>query len=274
MAASADDHKLRGNVFFMQQLYDDAIREYGIAIVRNPSVPAYYTNRALCFIRMGQHDRAIADAEKAIDLDSTLAKGHYLMGQALLLDNNRLDAAINALRKAHSLAIEQQVLSVEEIGQKLREAKKKKWEIMDARRRKNDSELHQYLTALVERDRQRQTSQLHPDNLQDIEDTNAQFDNRLSEITGLFTRADDLGKRREIPDHFIGKISFELMSDPVVTPSGITYDRSEIISHLRKIGRFDPLSRQPMTESDLIPNLALRDTIADFLAANGWAIDY
>ena len=30
-------------------------------------------------------------------------------------------------------------------------------------------------------------------------------------------------QRREVPDYLCGKISFELMSDPCITPSGITY---------------------------------------------------
>jgi len=28
---------------------------------------------------------------------------------------------------------------------------------------------------------------------------------------------------RDVPDYLCGKISFELLSDPVITPSGITY---------------------------------------------------
>ncbi len=28
---------------------------------------------------------------------------------------------------------------------------------------------------------------------------------------------------RDVPDHMCGKISFDLLSDPVITPSGITY---------------------------------------------------
>ena len=30
-------------------------------------------------------------------------------------------------------------------------------------------------------------------------------------------------QKREVPDHLCGRISFELMKDPVITPSGITY---------------------------------------------------
>ena len=38
---------------------------------------------------------------------------------------------------------------------------------------------------------------------------------------------------RDVPDYLCGKISFEIMKDPVITPSGITYDRKDIEQHLQ-----------------------------------------
>ena len=40
---------------------------------------------------------------------------------------------------------------------------------------------------------------------------------------------------REVPDYLCGKISFEIMKDPVITPSGITYDKKDIEEHLQVI---------------------------------------
>lgn len=39
----------------------------------------------------------------------------------------------------------------------------------------------------------------------------------------LCTMYDFAFQRREVPDYLCGKISFELMTDPYITPSGITY---------------------------------------------------
>ncbi|KAJ1330060.1 hypothetical protein BSLG_009782 [Batrachochytrium salamandrivorans] len=66
-------------------------------------------------------------------------------------------------------------------------------------------------------------------------------------------------------------LTFEMMTDPMVTPSGITYDRTEILKHLRKVGPFDPISREPLNASQLIPNLSMREAIDDYLDKNGWA---
>lgn len=40
-------------------------------------------------------------------------------------------------------------------------------------------------------------------------------------------------QKRDVPDYLCGKISFEVLRDPVVTPSGITYDRKDIEEHLQ-----------------------------------------
>ena len=64
-----------------------------------------------------------------------------------------------------------------------------------------------------------------------------------------------------MPDYFVDLISFEVMTDPVITPSGITYERSAILEHLEKVGMFDPLSRSRLTAYDLVPNIALKGFI-------------
>ncbi|KAJ3116010.1 Cytoplasmic GTPase/eEF2-like protein (ribosomal biogenesis) [Phlyctochytrium bullatum] len=93
-------------------------------------------------------------------------------------------------------------------------------------------------------------------------------DERLTQLTALLSVADEEGKKREVPEAFLGKISFEMMVDPVITPAGITYDRTEILSHLRKIGHWDPLARIPLTEKELVSNLALKEVIDAFLEKN------
>lgn len=40
-------------------------------------------------------------------------------------------------------------------------------------------------------------------------------------------------QKREVPDYLCGKISFEILREPVITPSGITYERKDIEEHLQ-----------------------------------------
>lgn len=48
------------------------------------------------------------------------------------------------------------------------------------------------------------------------------------------------------------------MQDPVITPSGITYDRKDIEEHLQRVGHFDPVTRTTLTADQLTPNLAMK----------------
>jgi len=76
-----------------------------------------------------------------------------------------------------------------------------------------------------------------------------------------------------VPDYLIDNITFSIMHDPVVTKHGQSYERATILEHLRR-SKTDPLTREPLTEEDLRPNLALRAACEEFMQANGWAVDY
>ncbi|KAJ3191892.1 STIP1 y and U box-containing protein 1 [Irineochytrium annulatum] len=272
---TAEDLKQKGNKHFADGDYAAAVESYSHAIIRSPTNPVYFTNRALAHLRLHHPDRTVLDCRSAVELDPRNVKGWYLMGQALCEgENPRFSEAIASLRKAYALAIEQRVSYAEEIAAAYRKARAKRWEVGDRRRREERSDLYRYLTGMVERDRNRQLSQLAAGDEESRQEVNSAADERLSQIAALCGAADEEAKRREVPDAFLGKISFEIMTDPVLAPSGITYDRTEILSHLRKIGQWDPLARTPLSESDLHPNLALKELIEAFLEKNGWAADY
>lgn len=58
----------------------------------------YYTNRALCYVKLQQHDKALADCKHALELDSQSVKAHFFLGQCHLELEN-YDEAIGNLQK-------------------------------------------------------------------------------------------------------------------------------------------------------------------------------
>lgn len=56
-----------------------------------------YTNRALCYLKLGQWQEAIEDCQQAIQIDSSLVKGHFFMGQALV-ELKKFDDALVCLK--------------------------------------------------------------------------------------------------------------------------------------------------------------------------------
>ncbi|ODV79038.1 U-box-domain-containing protein [Suhomyces tanzawaensis NRRL Y-17324] len=117
--------------------------------------------------------------------------------------------------------------------------------------------------------------------LSDVSSTNDISSNRNSVFSSNVDRTyhDDLVEttlsNKEIadqittdaPDTLLDPISFNLFSDPVITPSGITYEKLHLVEHLQKKGKFDPLTRAPLTESQLYPNLLVKDAVEDYISS-------
>uniref|UniRef100_A0A0E0MJX1 U-box domain-containing protein n=1 Tax=Oryza punctata TaxID=4537 RepID=A0A0E0MJX1_ORYPU len=63
------------------------------------------------------------------------------------------------------------------------------------------------------------------------------------------------------PQHFMCPISLQPMHDPVTSPTGISYDRRAIHRWLAAGHASCPVTGQPLSLSDLTPNLTLRRLI-------------
>ena len=53
-----------------------------------------------------------------------------------------------------------------------------------------------------------------------MEKIEVETDGRIAEVSSLFAKVDDRRQKRDVPDFICGKISFEILKDPVITPSG------------------------------------------------------
>ena len=70
-----------------------------------------------------------------------------------------------------------------------------------------------------------------------------------------------------IPNAYICPISFEIMSDPVVTSDGFTYERKHIMQWLESHST-SPSTGATLESTFLIPNVTVRGLILDFLEEN------
>eukprot|EP01004_Peranema_trichophorum_P002409 NODE_1470_length_1939_cov_123.752203_g1247_i0.p1 GENE.NODE_1470_length_1939_cov_123.752203_g1247_i0~~NODE_1470_length_1939_cov_123.752203_g1247_i0.p1 ORF type:complete len:566 (+),score=122.81 NODE_1470_length_1939_cov_123.752203_g1247_i0:61-1758(+) len=66
--------KERGNEFFKNQKFPEAIKEYTEAINRNPNDATYYSNRAAAYMKMGEYPQANKDCEKALEINPDFVK--------------------------------------------------------------------------------------------------------------------------------------------------------------------------------------------------------
>ncbi|KAH7943859.1 hypothetical protein HPB52_012002 [Rhipicephalus sanguineus] len=283
-----------GNKLFTARKYEDAISCYSKAIIKSPSTATYFTNRALCYLKLQQWELACQDCRRALDLDPSSVKGHFFLGQALQEMDN-YDEAVKYLQRANDLAREQKLNFGDDIACQLRLARKRRWQLIEEKRLQQEIELQTYLNQLILLDKQKRVQEMKMMGTRqgDIERVEAALDKYISELNNIFAKVDERRRKREVPDYLCGKISFEIMREPVITPSGITYDRRDIEEHLQaigpnpnqdasltmcslliRVGHFDPVTRTPLTQDQLIPNLAMKEVVDGFLAENEWALDY
>ncbi|KAK4389442.1 Hsp70-Hsp90 organizing protein 3 [Sesamum angolense] len=76
----ADEEREKGNQYFKEQKYPEAVRHYTEALKRNPTDPKAYSNRAACYTKLGAMPEALKDAEKCLELDPTFSKGYTRKG--------------------------------------------------------------------------------------------------------------------------------------------------------------------------------------------------
>lgn len=283
---NAQQLKEMGNTLFSSRKFNDAVICYSKAIIKNPNVPHYFTNRALCYIKLQKWELACADCRRALDpsMDPGNVKGHFFLGQALF-ELNCYDESIKHLQRAHDLTREQMQYFGDDISGLLRLVRKKRWNTQEERRIAEEIELQSHLSRLLLDDKDRQVDALLSQHSSQggggdgevetlVSRLEVQCDEQIAQLNQLFTKADDNRRKRDVPDYLCGKISFEILRDPVITPSGITYDRKDIQEHLSRVGHFDPVTRADLTADQLIPNLAMKEVVDTFTQENEWVHDF
>ena len=99
------EHKDRGNKLFKENKLTEAVAEYSQAIMGDRHDPFFYSNRALCYIKLNQFEAALSDATSASDIDPTDTKFQYRAAMAWSGIGNH-ERAIEILRNLVVLAKE------------------------------------------------------------------------------------------------------------------------------------------------------------------------
>ncbi|KAL3688290.1 hypothetical protein R1sor_014599 [Riccia sorocarpa] len=293
--------KDQGNMYFKKERLGAAIDAYTEAITLCPVVPTYWTNRALCHRKRNEWERVEADCRKALELDKDSVKAHYMLGLALL-QSKQYGEAIKQLEKALELGRggKPGTYMVEEIWQELAKARYSEWQQAALIREQRQQELKELCKRLLTEDYERKLA-LADDNTPsrpqkpveidgvihlDDEDEAAPEDGKsrssredltriheiqLSTLDDVFNKASAPDHPSEVPDHLCCKITMDIFRDPVITPSGVTYERATLVEHLRKVGKFDPVTRTALTTEQIVPNLAMKEAVQAYLDEHGWA---
>jgi len=257
-AQDAEHSKHQGNLLFQKQKYAAACELYTEAILQSEQkwhVP--YLNRAMANEKRLRWKEAKEDLEKCLKLDHDNVKATYHLGVCVCMlpeeieDNYKKGAEI--LEKSLFLAREYDESQVDLIWRSL--AKSKYMEHCE--KAKERRKVYESLEAKLS----------HPGFVPLTEDDARVLRERVNE-------AKEKDERKQAPDAFCCPLSLEMYREPVVSPSGNSYERSAIEQYIKqqheKYGRekkvADPL--QPdcsITLDSLHPNIALRNIVREYL---------
>ncbi|EEP77384.1 conserved hypothetical protein [Uncinocarpus reesii 1704] len=256
-------------------------------IQKTPGDPVLFNNRALVRIKLESWAGAEHDARIAIGLyapkNPAALKPQFYLSQALL-GLSRPTEAYEVALAAYKTSIETKNPNSEPLSKTILRAKQAIWAAKESARLRETNETLRQVEELLESDLERELEQLRQRfEAAEIGEVGYAEDQRIlrdearkkvEDVREVFAAAKggDM-KERVVPDYLIDSISFEIMHDPVVTPSGHSFDRVSILKHLQQ-NPFDPITRSPMTAKDVRPNYALKAACEEFLEKNGWAVDW
>jgi STIP1 family protein 1 len=288
---AAEALKAQGNALYQRGKWGAAIDAYTNAILIAPRWLPVILNRALCHRKRKNWNAVKEDCLKALDIDRESIKANYMLGLSLIATRHYREASMS-LQKALENARASGATIKDEIWRELARANYLRWELDAAERatrlenvrskllrshlmrREEENETHaREVIDLVtnENDAMDATTTTRPNNASDEprQSFTAEEKQTLEEMFVRFRERDN--KTRDPPDCFCCVLTFEVFRDPVVAPSGNSYERSALEEHLKRVGLFDPVTRAPTTLADLRPNVALRNAAHAWLNEHAWA---
>ena len=82
--------------------YDNAIKEFTVAIQKHPAYDVAYSNRAVAYMQQKKFNKAMDDLNKAVEINPNNSTVHYNF-MALYSLQNQLDRALDSLDRALEL---------------------------------------------------------------------------------------------------------------------------------------------------------------------------
>ncbi|RDW90787.1 putative U-box domain protein [Aspergillus mulundensis] len=293
---SNDPLKKQGDAAYKDGNYTEAENLYSQAITKNPREAAIFANRALTRTKLENWPGVEHDARVAIDLYGlkspySLKSCNYL-AQALLhlqRPQEAYDVAIDAYRA--SLTVRNTDINgkkipsqTENLSKTVLRAKQQIWAAKETARLREMNQTLATTEQLVEADLNRALGDLQGQLdrgeigqtgfLESQKELREDAEKNIQNVREAFRIASNGEvKERVVPDYLVDGITFEIMHDPVIVPSGTSFDRIGVLKYVEQSG-VDPITRAPMAVSDLRPNYALKAVCEEFLTKNGWAVDW
>lgn len=256
------DYKELGKQAKLNNDIKGAIEYYTLAIQEDNNQSVLYSNRAICFKDLGRLEKAMEDAQQAIEIDEKNIKAQYVMALVQLIrGQNEASIAMaekgeKRLRHAHGMCRSQKKDEFEKkIQQNIYRARKLLFVLRERERLEKLEEFYRTVEAKIAGDAS----------------LNSEGKRRKRQLLDKYIERDRYSY--EIPEYFVCEMSGRLMLDPMITRYGNTFDAEAILPFVR-VHQKDFKENKPLTLGEVYPNLAMRDAMETFLKENGWAYEF
>lgn len=229
--------KEKGNEEFKNSNYTQAIHYYTQAIVSitqqcSNDSSILYSNRAQCHRKLNNWKQCYEDALVAIEMQENNIKAHMLCGQALMelgksdVILTSIENGLKRLTKAYSLCSSQNKRNFEkDILIYIGRGKKLLWFKQQENETNEKKELLQNIQKLEENNKKTPEAQ------------------KMKNLEELRSILFDNNTPRTIPEFMIDPISKNVMKEPMILPSGNSYDKASLEEHMSSKGNIEPLTK-------------------------------
>lgn len=239
-------------------------------------------------------DDAISDCLKAIEINGPNKQNHkafFFLAQAQLAlhhPNEATSSAITAYDQVRNplSAAKISPKDLETFSAFVLKCKKARFAARDRERRLRQHDLRAELEDTIEANKRQELDQISEqlgngalgqvEASERKEEVHSNAKQKVQDVQALFAVVDPANQKlREIPDHLVDMITFEVMHDPVITKNGHSYERATLYEHLKR-SPTDPLTRDPLTINDLRNNFGLKAACDEFWesGASEWIHDW
>jgi STIP1 homology and U-box containing protein 1 len=216
----------------------------------------FYYSQAGNIITAANSERIEADSRKALSLDPRNAKGNYYLGK-VLAQRREWEEAIRMFQRAYDIMPPFK----DDIQRAMRLARKEKGKQRIEADRAEATEAWECVCLLLKK--ARVAGELSGEKAERVSAAvRGKFALELAAGEGgMDVEGQEKLEIPEVPEHLKCPLSWEPLLDPVVAPSGLTYEKAVILDHLRRGNKFEPVTREPLTADQLYPNKGVRDAV-------------
>ncbi|KAL0053851.1 hypothetical protein WJX82_000028 [Trebouxia sp. C0006] len=225
-----------------------------------------YVNRATCYFRLQEWDKVEQQCKQALSKEPAHVQAHYLLGKALK-ELGRLSEAIEHFRQATEAAYQEDDAVKAQIWYEHNDARYELWRQESEVRKQEQQQLQAHVLHAMKQ--AHATKAATTTDLPSLDDLKAEHEACLAAVEHIFKTANAGLEAGCVDTTFRCPITEEIFRDPVLAPSGTSFERSAIQLWLVKKNA-DPLTNDPLRMGQLRPNNNLRSAAHKYLEDTPW----